>query len=405
MSDIRNVVIIGSGPSGYTAALYTARAGLRPLVIAGSFDPATSRMKGGQLMQTSDIENFPAAIEWPVSDENHVRGISGPELMQRMEIQARASGAEMLEEFVTEVDLCQNPGHVYTVKTASGKEIKTRALIIATGASAKKLGIEAEAKFFGQGGGVSTCATCDGAQFARAKATIAVIGGGDSAMEEAGYLARLDGIPKVYLIHRREEFRASKVMLKRAQDNPKIEFILNAAIDDLKGKPHPLAETMPFYKDTELLAAAVLRDTRTGETRELPIDGLFVAIGHSPNTELFHNQLKMDEAGYLEHDRHLRALPSTLCASAEMRALEHVPGVFVAGDVADHVYRQAITAAGMGCQAAIEAERYLAEVMAEKAGIGPSDIDLSAESVAQSHWGAEREAEPLITRVEEAAAA
>jgi thioredoxin reductase (NADPH) len=191
-------------------------------------------------------------------------------------------------------------------------------------------------------------------------------------------------------------------MLRRVQENPKIEMILNAAVVDLKGKPHPLAETMPYYKDKELLAAAVLKDTKTGETRELPIDGLFVAIGHTPNTELFQNQLKMDETGYLEHDRHLRAIPSILCASAEMRALEHVPGVFVSGDVADHVYRQAITAAGMGCQAAIEAERYLAEAMAAEAGISPSDIDISTESVAQSHWGAEREAEPLIVRVEEA---
>jgi thioredoxin reductase (NADPH) len=402
MSEIRNVVIIGSGPSGYTAALYTARAGLHPLLIAGSFDPATSRMKGGQLMQTSDIENFPAAIEWPVQDATHVRGISGPELMQRMEMQAVASGAELLEEFVTEVDLCQNPGRLYTVKTASGKEIQTRAIIISTGASAKKLGIAAEDQFFGQGGGVSTCATCDGAQFARAGATVAVIGGGDSAMEEASYLARLDGIPKVYVIHRRDEFRASKVMLKRVQENPKIEMILHAAVEDLKGKPHPLAETQPYFKGKELLAAAVLKDTRTGETRELPIDGLFVAIGHTPNTELFANQLKMDEAGYLEHDKHLRAIPSLLCSSAEMRALEHVPGVFVSGDVADHVYRQAITAAGMGCQAAIEAERYLAEVMASDAGLTPGDIDISTESVAQSHWGAEREAEPLIARVEEA---
>ncbi|HEX8550470.1 MAG TPA: FAD-dependent oxidoreductase [Abditibacteriaceae bacterium] len=404
MNDIRNVVIIGSGPSGYTAALYTARAGLHPLLIAGSFDPATSRMKGGQLMQTSDIENFPAAIEWPVTDPKHVRGISGPELMQRMEMQAVASGAELLEEFVTEVDLCQAPGKFYTVKTASGQEIKTRALIISTGASARKLGIAAEDRFFGQGGGVSTCATCDGAQFARAGAVVAVVGGGDSAMEEASYLARLDGIPKVYVVHRREEFRASKVMLKRVQENPKIEMILHAAVEDLVGKPHPLAEKMPFYKDKEVLSAAVLKDTRTGETRNIEIDGLFVAIGHTPNTELFHNQLKMDETGYLEHDKHLRAIPSILCSSAEMRSLEHVPGVFVSGDVADHVYRQAITAAGMGCQAAIEAERYLAESMAHEVGVTADVVDISPESIAQSHWSAERGELPVIARVEEAAA-
>ncbi|HEY0074811.1 MAG TPA: FAD-dependent oxidoreductase [Abditibacteriaceae bacterium] len=390
---IRNVVIIGSGPAGYTAALYTARAGLSPLLIAGGFEQTTSRIKGGQLMFTSDIENFPGTGE----------GVTGPELMLKMEEQALRFGTEMLQEFVTDVDLCEAPGEVYRLKLESGGEIKTRALIIATGASARRLGIDAEDKFFGTS--VSTCATCDGNQFARQKAVVAVVGGGDSAMEEASYLARLEGIPKVYIIHRREEFRASKIMLKRAQDNPKIEFMLNKAVVDINGKPHPLAETSKFFADKEVMATAVLEDTRTGEKSELALDGLFIAIGHTPNTELFKNQLKMDETGYLEHDGRTRALPSPACSSAKMQCLEKVPGVFVAGDVADHVYRQAITAAGMGCQAAIEAERYLAEKMAEEAHLDPNSVSLSAEAIAQSHWGSERDKgeAPIIERVAEAA--
>ena len=403
--EMRNVIIIGSGPAGYTAALYTARANLQPLLIAGNLDPATSRIKGGQLMATSDIENFPGAIETPVENVSDVKGISGPELMRRMEMQALHFGAEMTEEFVTEIDLCEAPGDYYTLKTESGKIFKTRALIVATGASAKRLGIAAEDRFFGQGGGVSTCATCDGAQFSRMGATVAVVGGGDSAMEEASYLARLDGIPKVYLIHRREEFRASKIMLKRAQENPKIEIIMNAVVEDLKGKPHPMADKSPFFKDKEVLASAILKDTRDGSTRELPIDGLFVAIGHTPNTELFKSQLSMDEAGYLVHDKHMRAIPSITCDNPEMRRLEHVPGVFVAGDVSDHVYRQAITAAGMGCMAAIEAERYLAERAVDELGVSPDAVDISPQSIAQSHWSSERDQlgeKTIIERVEEA---
>lgn len=390
-SDIRNVVIIGSGPAGYTAALYTARANLSPLLIAGSADPATSRIKGGQLMYTSDIENFPGT--------GH--GVTGPELMAKMEEQALHFGTEMLQEFVTDVDICTSPGDIYTIKLEGGREIKTRALIIATGASSRRLGISAEEKYFGQGGGVSTCATCDGHAY-KGK-TVIVVGGGDSAMEEANYLARL--VEKVYLVHRREEFRASKIMLKRAQDNPKIEFLLNKAVVDIKGKPHPLAATSKFFADRENVAAAVLKDTRTGETTEVPVDGIFVAIGHTPNTELFKNQLKMDETGYLEHDGRTRALPSPACTIAKMQSLEKVPGVFVAGDVADHIYRQAITAAGMGCQAAIEAERYLAEKLAEIEGLDPDAVHLSAETIAQSHWSSERDngQAPVIERILEAA--
>ncbi len=301
---IRNVVIIGSGPAGYTAALYTARASLSPLLIAGGFEQTTSRIKGGQLMFTSDIENFPGTGE----------GVTGPDLMMKMEEQALRFGTEMLQEFVTEVDLCDAPKEVYTLKLENGQTIKTHALIIATGASSRRLGIAAEEKFFGTS--VSTCATCDGNQFARQKAVVAVVGGGDSAMEEANYLARLEGIPKVYIIHRREEFRASKIMLKRAEDNPKIEFLLNKTVVDIKGKPHPLAETSKFFADKEVMAAAVLEDTQTGEKSDLPLDGLFIAIGHTPNTDLFKNQLKMDETGYLEHDGRMRALPSPACTVA-----------------------------------------------------------------------------------------
>jgi thioredoxin reductase (NADPH) len=411
--EIRNVIIIGSGPSGYTAALYTARANLQPLLIAGSLDPKTSRIKGGQLMSTSDIENFPGAVEVPgldIADAAHLygeaeeqaienlKGLSGPNLMKRMEWQARHFGTEMVEEFVTEVDLCSEAGDIYTVKTESGQTYRTRSLIIATGAAAKTLGIPAEEHFFGQGGGVSTCATCDGHMY-KGK-TVAVVGGGDSAMEEASYLARL--VDKVYLIHRREEFRASKIMLKRAQDNPKIEFVLHAAIADIKGKPHPKADSIPFFKDKEVVEAAIIKDTRTGETRELPVDGIFVAIGHTPNSDLFKHQLKTDEAGYIEHDRHMRAIPSMTCANPQMRRMEHLPGVFVAGDIADHVYRQAITAAAMGCQAAIEAERYLAEKLADEAGVDAATVDISTEAIAQSHWSAERDTmgeKPIIERV------
>ncbi len=417
-SSIENVIIIGSGPAGYTAALYTARANLSPLLIAGSLDPKTSRIKGGQLMYTSDIENFPAGVRAELSEDEFqglhldsdagadyiagLTGLSGPNLMKRMEAQARHFGARMVEEFVTEIDICSAPGEYYVLQTQSGKEYRAHAVIIATGAAARTLGISAEEKFFGQGGGVSTCATCDGHSY-RGK-NVAVIGGGDSAMEEASYLARL--VNKVYLIHRREEFRASKIMLKRAEENPKIEFLLNKVVADIKGKPHPAAAHNKFFEGKENVAAAVLKDMQTGETSEVPLDGIFVAIGHTPNTELFKGQLCMDEAGYLIYDQHLRALPSPTCENAKMRSLEYVPGVFVAGDVADHVYRQAITAAGMGCAAAIEAERYLAENLASEKGIPPEALDISMQSIAQSHWSSERDAagdKPVIERVEEVA--
>ena len=414
MNDIRNVIIIGSGPSGYTAALYTARANLKPLLITGSADKKTSRVKGGQLMATSDIENFPGAIETSVDLDTFsylegedkdaaikdVKGLSGPHLMAKMELQARHFGAEMLEEFVTEIDICSNPGELYTVRTEGGQEFQTRSLIISTGAAAKLMGIPAEDKFFGQGGGVSTCATCDGHSY-NGK-TVAVVGGGDSAFEEASYLANL-GIT-VHLIHRRDEFRASKVMIERGKKNPNIHIHPFRAIVDLIGKPHPLAQTSKFFADKEVLSKAILEDPRDGSREELEVDGVFVAIGHTPNTQLFHDQLKIDEAGYLDRDKHMRALPSINACNRKMSGMDYVPGIFVAGDVSDHYYRQAITAAGMGCMAAIEAERYLAEKLAEQEGLDGDAIDLSLQNIGISHWTSEDSGEaPMIERVKEAA--
>ena len=416
MSEIRNVIILGSGPAGYTAALYTARANLKPLLIAGSADKKTARIKGGQLMATSDIENFPGAIETSVDldtfaflegDEKEaalqdVKGLSGPHLMTRMEMQARHFGTEMIEEFVTEIDICSSPGELYTLTTETGQVFQTRALIIATGAAAKTLGIEAEDYFFGKGGGVSTCATCDGHSYRGKK--VAVVGGGDSAMEEASYLANL-GI-EVHLIHRRDEFRASRIMVERVKKHPQITIHPFRQIVDLLGKPHPLAETSKFFADQTVLRAAVLEDPRDGSREELAVDGVFVAIGHTPNTSLFADQLKMDEAHYLERDKHTRAIPSVNACNHKMHGMDFVPGIFVAGDVSDHTYRQAITAAGMGCMAAIEAERYLAEKLAQSEGVSGDDVDMSLESIGVSHWSNNMDIageEPVRNKIEEAA--
>ena len=416
MSEIRNVIIIGSGPAGYTAALYTARANLHPLLIAGSADKKTARIKGGQLMATSDIENFPGAIETSVDLDTYiyldgddktealqdVKGLSGPRLMTRMEMQALHFGTEMIEEFVTEVDICSKPGELYTVTTETGKVFQTRALIIASGAAAKTLGIAAEDKFFGQGGGVSTCATCDGTAY-KGK-TVAVVGGGDSAMEEASYLANL-GID-VHLIHRRDEFRASRIMLDRVKKNRRITIHEFRQVVDLIGQPHPMAQTSKFFADKEVLRAAVLEDPRDGSTSELEVDGVFVAIGHTPNTQIFADQLKMDEAKYLERDSHMRAIPSMNACNHKMHGMDYVPGIFVAGDVSDHMYRQAITAAGMGCMAAIEAERYIAEKLADAEGLDDNAIDLSTESIGVSHWNNQRDQMgegPIVEKVQEAA--
>lgn len=302
---MRNVVIIGSGPAGYTAAIYTARALLEPLVIAGY-------QAGGQLMLTTEVENFPGFPE----------GIQGPELMERMRQQAERFGAEILLKDATAVDFSTWP---YRVQVGS-TWVEAKTVIIATGARARMLGVPGEREWLGRG--VSTCATCDGAFFR--DQVVGVVGGGDSAIEEALFLTRFAS--RVYVIHRRDKLRASKIMQDRAFRNPKIAFLWNTVVEAVHGEP-PKGVT-----------GVTLRDTRTDERREFPLDGLFVAIGHIPNTDLFRGQVELDERGYIVVDNRLRT---------------NRPGVFAAGDVVDYVYRQAITAAGMGCMAAIEAERYL----------------------------------------------
>src|SRR6266516_4335158 len=307
MSDeTRELIIIGGGPAGYTAALYAARANLRPLVIEGF-------AWGGQLMITSDVENYPGYPE----------GIMGPEMMQDFRRQAERFGAEFVTDDVTRVDLNEPPFRVWVGET----EHVAESVVIATGASARQLGLDSERTL--QGRGVSYCAVCDAAFF-RDKEVV-VVGGGDSAMEEAIFLTKF--ARKVTLVHRRDEFRASQIMLDRARANPKIEWITNATVEEV------------VAGEGGQVTAARIRDLETGELRELQAQGVFVAIGHDPNTKLFLDQLDHDEAGYLvTHDG----------------TATNIPGVFAAGDVVDHVYRQAVTAAGMGTMAALDAERWLA---------------------------------------------
>jgi thioredoxin reductase (NADPH) len=315
--DVRNVIILGSGPAGLTAAIYAARAALSPLVIAGT-------QSGGQLMLTSEVENYPGFPE----------GVMGPELMNKFREQAERFGAEIVDDDVTAVDFKQAP---YTISTER-QSWKTHSVIVATGASAIWLGLESETRLRGRG--VSTCATCDGFFF-RGK-EIVVVGGGDTAVEEATFLTRFAS--KVTLIHRRDSLRASKIMQDRAINDPKISIIWDTVVEDVLGEDH--------------VTAVKLKNLKTGDVSEFKTEGLFVAIGHKPNTDVLTGKLDLNEKGYVE------ALDGS-------ETLTRIEGVFVAGDVEDFHYRQAVTAAGAGCKAALEAERYLASIGVEPTRVSP----------------------------------
>ena len=303
--EIENVTILGTGPAGLTAAIYTARANLKPVIVAGD-------QPGGQLTITTDVENYPGFPE----------GVMGPELMESFRKQAERFGTRFVNGTVVRADLSKRP---FTLETSDGRKIKTQTLIIATGASAKWIGIPAEKRLMGKG--VSACATCDGFFFRNQD--IAIVGGGDTAMEEATFLTRF--AKSVTVVHRRDTLRASKIMQDKAFNNPKIKFEWNSEVADILGE--------------KAVESVRLRNLKDGSTKDLPVTGLFIAIGHEPNTSLFREQLKCNPAGYL--------------VTEAGTARTSIPGVFAAGDVADPNYRQAITAAGTGCMAAIDAERFL----------------------------------------------
>lgn len=314
MSDIRDAIIIGSGPAGYTAAIYLARAGYQPLVIAGVLTP------GGQLVNTTEVENFPGFPE----------GVLGPDLMDRMREQAEKFGTMIEYDDVTSVDFSDTtPGAVKTLHTDGGNEYQARTVIVATGSEPRKLGVPGEKEFSGRG--VSYCATCDGFFF-RDK-PIVVVGGGDSAMEEADFLSRFGS--SVTIVHRRDEFRASRIMIERVQQNSKIELAMNSVVDEIHGD------------DENGATEVVLRDVVSGEKRTIPANGVFVAIGHTPQTAFLNGALDLAADG------------TVIVDGGSTRT--SVPGVFAAGDNADSVYRQAISAAGMGCRAALDAQTYLVE--------------------------------------------
>ena len=309
MGDVRDVIIIGSGPSGYTAAIYAARAGLAPLVLEGAVT------QGGALMNTTEVENYPGFAD----------GIQGPDLMLTLQKQAERFGAELLLEDAVSVDLT---GQIKTVVDGEGNEHKARAVILATGSSYREIGLDNEKRLSGHG--VSWCATCDGFFFK--EQDIVVVGGGDSAVKEATFLTRF--ARSVTLVHRRDSLRASKIMVARAEKDPKIQFAWNSAVAGISGD--------------KSVDGITLRDTVTGDERELDVAGMFIAIGHDPRSELVRGQVDLDDEGYVITDG--------------KSTRTNLTGVFAAGDLVDHTYRQAITAAGTGCSAALDAERYLADL-------------------------------------------
>ncbi len=333
MADVENVIIIGSGPAAWTAALYTARADLNPLVLEG--EPEGIMLPGGQLMITTEVENFPGFPE----------GVTGPELMEKMKEQATRFGTRSEMKMVEKVDFENRP---FTMVTRDGQEYRAHAVIVSTGANARWLGIPNEERLAQSGGGVSACAVCDAALPIFREEVLAVVGGGDSAMEEALYASKFAS--KVYIIHRRDELRASRVMAERALNHPKIEVLWNKVVTEVLGE--------------DQIRALQLQDTVTGEESDLEVGGLFVAIGHTPNTDFLEGQLDLTEGGYIKVE--------------SWRTATNVEGVYAAGDVMDDFFRQAVTAAGTGCMAALEAERWLAH----REDIGESRVLETAEAPA-----------------------